>query len=41
MASGKLVAIIDIDCTSANGFDEVDKAYLERLAGILGKSCNW
>ncbi|KAI0386843.1 GAF domain-like protein [Hypomontagnella monticulosa] len=37
----KLVAIIDIDCAALNGFDEVDKKYLEQLAGLLGKSCDW
>ncbi|KAI1401680.1 GAF domain-like protein [Hypoxylon fuscum] len=37
----KLVAIIDIDCAGLNGFDEVDKKYLEQLARLLGKSCDW
>ena len=37
----KLVAIIDIDCADLNGFDEVDKKYLEQLAGLLGRSCDW
>ncbi|KAI1344854.1 GAF domain-like protein [Xylariaceae sp. FL0016] len=37
----KLVAIIDIDCADLNGFDEVDKKYLEELAELLGKSCDW
>ncbi|KAK6082836.1 gaf domain nucleotide-binding protein [Seiridium cupressi] len=39
--SSKLVAIIDIDCADLNGFDEVDQKYLERLAGLIGKGCDW
>ncbi|KAI0431681.1 GAF domain-like protein [Xylaria sp. FL1042] len=37
----KVVAIIDIDCADLNGFDEVDKKYLEQLAELLGRSCDW
>lgn len=37
----KLVAIIDIDCATESGFDEVDKAWLEKLAGLLGGACDW
>lgn len=37
----KLVAIIDIDCADLNGFDEVDQRYLEQLAGLIAKSCDW
>ncbi|KAI1380968.1 GAF domain-like protein [Hypoxylon crocopeplum] len=37
----KLVAIIDIDCADFNGFDEVDKKYLEQLAELLARSCDW
>ncbi|KAI1501932.1 GAF domain-like protein [Biscogniauxia marginata] len=37
----RLVAIIDIDCADLNGFDEVDKRYLEQLAELLAKSCDW
>lgn len=39
--SRKVVAIIDIDCAVLNGFDEVDKKYLEQLAELLGRSCDW
>ncbi|KAI8629955.1 GAF domain-like protein [Xylariaceae sp. FL1651] len=39
--SRKVVAIIDIDCADINGFDEVDKKYLEQLATLLGRSCDW
>jgi putative methionine-R-sulfoxide reductase with GAF domain len=37
----KLVAIIDIDCAEVDGFDEVDKKYLEQLAAIIGEGCDW
>ncbi|KAI1100956.1 GAF domain-like protein [Jackrogersella minutella] len=37
----KLVAIIDIDCADLDGFDEVDKKYLEQLAGLLARGCDW
>ncbi|KUI72562.1 Free methionine-R-sulfoxide reductase [Cytospora mali] len=37
----KVVAIIDIDCSEARGFDETDKKFLEALAELLGTSCDW
>lgn len=37
----KVVAIIDVDCAVANGFDEVDRRWLEQLAIVLGKGCDW
>ena len=36
-----LVGIIDIDCAVIDGFDEVDRKYLEQLAELLGRSCDW
>ena len=41
VVGGETVAIIDVDCTLENGFDEVDKAGLERLAGLIGGCCDW
>ncbi|GKT45103.1 free methionine-R-sulfoxide reductase [Colletotrichum spaethianum] len=38
---GKLVAIIDVDCAVTQGFDEVDRVWLEKLAALLAKSCDW
>ncbi|KAJ5124468.1 uncharacterized protein N7515_008293 [Penicillium bovifimosum] len=35
------VAIIDVDCAETSGFDEEDKKYLEKLAGLLAESCDW
>ncbi|KAJ4405691.1 hypothetical protein N0V82_010272 [Gnomoniopsis sp. IMI 355080] len=37
----KVVAIIDVDCAVANGFDEVDRRWLEALAAALGRGCDW
>lgn len=37
----QVVAIIDIDCTEPDGFDDEDKKYLEQLATILAASCDW
>jgi L-methionine (R)-S-oxide reductase len=37
----KVVAIIDVDCAVMNGFDEVDKMWLERFAGVIADACNW
>ncbi|KAK3052328.1 hypothetical protein LTR09_006538 [Extremus antarcticus] len=39
--SGKVVGIIDIDCTVKNGFDEVDRNHLESLAALLSDVCDW
>ncbi|KAI5960470.1 YKL069W [Candida theae] len=35
---GRAVAVIDLDCLDFNGFDEVDKEFLEQLAKLLSKS---
>ncbi len=35
------MAIIDVDCADTNGFDEVDKEWLEKLAALVGKSSDW
>lgn len=37
----KTVAIIDIDCAEAQAFDEVDQKFLEELAGLLSRACDW
>jgi putative methionine-R-sulfoxide reductase with GAF domain len=38
---GRVVGIIDVDCAVKEGFDEFDREYLERLAGMLGRGCDW
>ncbi|KAM0285675.1 hypothetical protein ACHAQH_001381 [Verticillium albo-atrum] len=40
-AGGEVVAIIDVDCAVLDGFDEVDREWLERLAVLLAKGCDW
>lgn len=37
----RVVAIIDVDCAVGDGFDVLDKQYLEELADLLAKSCDW
>lgn len=41
LVRGETVGLIDVDCTSAEGFDEVDRKYLEILAGVLVEGCDW
>jgi L-methionine (R)-S-oxide reductase len=41
VVKGKVVAIIDVDCKVENGFDEVDRGYLEKLAKMIGEGCDW
>ncbi|KAI0471273.1 GAF domain-like protein [Xylaria cf. heliscus] len=37
----RVVAIIDVDCAELNGFDEVDRGFLEKLAALLAGACDW
>ena len=39
--NGEIKAIIDIDCAVKSGFDEVDKIWLEKMAELLGRACEW
>lgn len=39
--TGFVVGVIDIDCEGLNGFDKDDQYHLERLATLLGSSCDW
>jgi L-methionine (R)-S-oxide reductase len=41
LVEGKCVAIIDIDCAVEEGFDEVDRRWLEKLAELVGRCCDW
>ena len=41
VVDGEVKSIIDIDCAVKNGFDEVDKLWLGRLAELLAKACEW
>lgn len=37
----RVVAVLDVDCAVAGGFDEVDRRWLEELAAVLGRGCDW
>lgn len=41
LVKGRVVAIVDVDCKVKGGFDEVDRVWLERLAGLVGAGCDW
>ncbi|KAK4449125.1 GAF domain-like protein [Podospora aff. communis PSN243] len=41
VANDKVVAIIDVDCAVKDGFDDVDRVWLEKLADLIGKGCDW
>ncbi|KAK2755325.1 gaf domain nucleotide-binding protein [Colletotrichum kahawae] len=41
VVDGRLVAIIDVDCAQVDGFDEVDRVWLEKLAALLAASSDW
>ena len=36
-----MVAVIDVDCAEADGFDEVDTRCLTDVAALLAESCDW
>jgi putative methionine-R-sulfoxide reductase with GAF domain len=40
-AGSKVVGVIDVDCADLRGFDEVDQRWLEKLAALLARSCDW
>ena len=37
----KTLAVIDIDSVDTNGFDEVDRLYLEKLAKLISTTCKF
>jgi L-methionine (R)-S-oxide reductase len=39
--TGIPVGVLDLDCLALGGFDEDDKAGLERIAEMIVKSCDW
>ncbi|KAK0613462.1 GAF domain-like protein [Immersiella caudata] len=41
VVGGKVVAIVDVDCAVKDGFDDVDRVWLEKLAELIGNSCDW
>lgn len=41
LVDGSVKAIIDVDCAVKGGFDEIDSLWLEKLAELLGRACDW
>lgn len=41
VVEGRVVAIIDVDCAVVEGFDEVDRVWLERFAKVIAEGCDW
>lgn len=41
LVDGEVVAVIDVDCSVFNGFDEVDALALNDMAEMLAKGCDW
>ncbi len=37
----KVVGVIDVDCAVQNGFDEEDALFVNELAELLAKGCDW
>jgi len=38
---GRVVAVIDVDCTEVGGFNDDDRLGLEAVAELLASSCDW
>lgn len=38
---GVKIGVLDLDCLSPNGFDEIDKEYLEKLVESILRSCEF
>ena len=36
-----VIAVVDVDCELEQGFDELDVLWLEKLADLIGRSCDW
>lgn len=39
--NGQCVAVLDLDCTHLNGFNDIDKKLLEQLALKISETCNF
>jgi L-methionine (R)-S-oxide reductase len=39
--NGKVVAVMDLDCTELDGFNEDDQLYLEQLADMISYTCDF
>ena len=41
VVDGEVKAVIDVDCAVEAGFDEEDALFVNELAELLGKGCDW
>lgn len=39
--AGRAVGVLDLDCLALGGFDELDRAGLERIAELVVRACDW
>lgn len=39
--NNKLIGVLDLDCLNLNGFNELDKSYLEKLCIDISKTCKF
>ncbi|KAK6197981.1 GAF domain-like protein [Scheffersomyces amazonensis] len=38
---GKTIGVLDLDCLKLEGFDEIDKKYLQQLAELIVQTCDF
>ena len=38
---GKVLGVLDLDCLALEGFDKIDKEYLEKLVKVVVDTCDW
>jgi L-methionine (R)-S-oxide reductase len=36
-----VLGVLDLDCLAKNGFDEDDKLGLEKIMGLIVRTCDW
>ncbi|KAJ7646738.1 GAF domain-like protein [Roridomyces roridus] len=41
IAQSRVLGVLDLDCLAEQGFDEDDKAGLEKIAQLLVNACDW
>lgn len=35
------IGVLDVDCLALNGFDDIDRLGLEKIADLIVQSCDW
>ncbi|QRV72177.1 methionine-R-sulfoxide reductase [Ceratobasidium sp. AG-Ba] len=38
---GNTIGVLDLDCLKRGGFDETDREGVEKIAGLIGRGCDW